>query len=547
MNRLRTICANLFWFALCLPAYFRFRGSLQNVQQCQTKKMLQLMRANEGTEYGRRHGFAHIREWTDFIALPITDYESYRSAIERIEGGEDHILTTDAVKILQPTSGTSTAPKLIPFTQSSAKEFQSAVDAWVADLFMQRPRMLLGRQYWSISPTTPPKASHDAAVLIGFLDDAEYFGKQRRRILQGVMAVPAVIRRITDMETNMYVTLLFLLRTRDLTLISVWHPSYLTILLNTMVTTWSRLLEDLEHGGIAAGTHLEPSLREHLNTQLLPAPDRAAELRLITPASKNLCNDVWPDLQVISCWCDGNVRTEVDELRERFPDVLIQGKGLLATEGVISIPMGSPQQHVCAITSHVLEFQDGAGIVHPAWGVKRGIKYQVILTTGAGLYRYQLRDQVEVTGFYGGNPCLRFIGRSGVVSDCVGEKLHLEHVETILADIAEQYFHEPRFAMLVPSAEGRLRRYNLLVEDASDPLNLCDVASVLETKLSANYYYAHARELGQLQKAAVTLIQRGARTRFRSKMIQGGALAGTVKFPALCTEAGVERCLIGAS
>lgn len=505
------------------------------------------MHANKETEYGRRYCFESIHRWSDFVSLPITNYEDYRSAIDATMRGKEHILTNDPVKILQPTSGTSSSPKFIPYTQSSAKEFQSALDAWIADIFMQRPRIFLGSQYWLISPSTPPKVSPNGTIPIGFLDDVAYFGKHRRWILESVMAVPSVIRRIPDIETNMYVTLLFLLRARDLTLISVWHPSYLTILLNTLVNAWPRLLTDLENGGVDSISHIAPSVRKDLNSQLKPAPARAAELKLLKPPANNLFKELWPDLQVVSCWCEGSVQAEIDELRKCFPAVLIQAKGLLATEGVVSIPMGQSQQHVCAITSHVLELQDNDGSIHPMWDLKRGHEYQVILTTGAGLYRYQLKDRVEVTGFYRGAPCLRFLGRTGVLSDCVGEKLHLEHVEAILADIARQYFRQPRFAMLIPSVEGKHRRYNLLIEDTSEALDLYAIGSFLETKLSCNYYYAHARELGQLQKVTVTLIQPGAQNRFRNRMIQEGAIAGTVKFPALCTVPNVERCLTGTS
>jgi len=548
VNRLWTICANGLWFLACMPGYLRFRFSVRHVRRCQTKKMLGLLRANRETEYGSRHHFGEIGRWADFQALPVTDFADYRGAVERIMGGAKGVLTADEVRILQPTSGSTSAPKLIPHTVYSAQEFQSALDAWIADLFLQRPQLFLGSQYWSISPATEPKASGESRVPVGFLDDAEYFGKRRRWIMDGIMAVPAGVRHIADIRVNQYVTLLFLLRARDLRLISVWHPSFLTLLMGILRAEWPRLLDDLEQGGIDASMAVPAQVRRELERQLNPVPKRAAELCGIDLESKVLGCKIWPDLEVISCWREGNMELEIAELTTLFPDVLIQGKGLLATEGVVSIPMGPAQQQICAVTSHVVEFMDDSGVVFPVWSVKSGESYRVILTTAGGLYRYQLNDRVKVTGFDHQAPCLRFLGRAGVVSDSVGEKLHLEHVEELLGEIIREYLQEPRFVMLVPSGTGQTRGYNLLLEPSDGVLpDVLSMVKALDFGLCRNYHYAHARELGQLKPANVTMVRPDARNRYLNFMTTQGALAGTVKFPALCTAAGIESQLIGNS
>ncbi len=541
VNRLRTICNNMLCFATCIPAYARFHLATRNVRRCQTRRLRILLRANRKTEYGRAHNFTGITQWDDFRNLPLTSEKDYHDALARIITGNTSVLTKDPVRILQPTSGTSSAPKLIPHTASSAREFQLALAPWIVDLFLQRPQLFLGSQYWSISPATELKDFQDSRIPVGFLDDSEYFGKPRRWLMDGMMAVPSIVRHIPDIAANQYVTLQFLLRARDLRLISVWHPSFLTVLLKHMHDSWGQLLADLEMGGIDSTTHMPANIREELEGQLPPAPVRANELKSIRS-----CRDIWPDLQIISCWAEGNVAAETDKLKRLFPKVLIQPKGLLATEGVVSIPVGPTQQHVCAITSHVLEFQDDKGSVHPAWDVTEGQSYRVILTTGGGLYRYQLTDRVQVTGFYRNTPCIRFLGRAGVVSDHVGEKLSIEHVEDIISNITSRYLHEPRFAMLVLSAGDNAARYNLLLEASScRDHDLRTIAVFLETGLRNNYHYLHARELGQLDEAAVTLIAPNAQDRFRDFMIKNGALAGTVKYPALCTTVGVEKHLIG--
>ena len=44
-------------------------------------------------------------------------------------------------------------------------------------------------------------------------------------------------------------------------------------------------------------------------------------------------------------------------------------------------------------------------------------QYEVVLTTSGGLYRYKLRDIIEVMGFDEGVPLFRFVGKAGYISD----------------------------------------------------------------------------------------------------------------------------------
>src|SRR5581483_2585239 len=100
------------------------------------------------------------------------------------------------------------------------------------DLYRRRPAVAAGRAYWSVTPALP--ADDDSAVPVGFDDDAAYLGGARRRLVAAVLAAPSEVRLIADAEAFRYVTLLCLLRQPELRLISVWHPSYLSLLLDAL-------------------------------------------------------------------------------------------------------------------------------------------------------------------------------------------------------------------------------------------------------------------------------------------------------------------------
>ena len=57
-----------------------------NPMRSQEEFVMRLMRENAKTEYGRKHGFKHIRNISDFkLALPLTSYEDYTYVPEFIQ------------------------------------------------------------------------------------------------------------------------------------------------------------------------------------------------------------------------------------------------------------------------------------------------------------------------------------------------------------------------------------------------------------------------------------------------------------------------------
>jgi hypothetical protein len=266
-----------------------------------------------------------------------------------------------------------------------------------------------------VSPA-PPDAREESAVPIGFDNDSAYLGGVRQRLVESALAVPSALRLVREVENSRYITLLCLLRQRGLRLISVWHPSFLTLLLDALPKHWDELVQDVDRGGCSRAAGLPAEVRRSLAKK--PQPRRAAELRRASPTSPET---LWPHLRVVSCWADAQAALSARDLQTRLPGVVIPSKGLLATEAFVSIPFRG--LHPVAIRSHFYEFTDEHGAVKLAHELRPGAIYRVIVTTGGGLWRYRLGDLVEVDGFVGRTPSLRFLGRGGNVSDLCGEKL----------------------------------------------------------------------------------------------------------------------------
>ena len=118
----------------------------------------------------------------------------------------------------------------------------------------------------------------------------------------------------------------------DLRLISVWHPSFLDRLLDTISEQIPRLVTDIENGTLSPpGCSSSANACALLHRSLRADRKRGAFLRRCAPDD---IRAIWPDLALVSCWADGPSRAPAQYLAERLGGVALQRKGLLATEGV---------------------------------------------------------------------------------------------------------------------------------------------------------------------------------------------------------------------
>ncbi|MCU0494259.1 MAG: GH3 auxin-responsive promoter family protein, partial [Chloroflexaceae bacterium] len=241
--------ANTLWYLACLPEARAFQRATRHVAATQRELLLDMVRRNAASAFGWSHGFARMRSVADFqAAVPLRDYDDYAPWIERIGAGEPGVLTAEPVTLLEPTGGSSGGRKLIPYTASLHTQFQRGIAPWIADLFAQKLALRAGAAYWSVSPVAHVGEQTAGGIPVGFNDDGEYLGSLTRRLSRAVLAVPGAVRLISDMAAFRYVTLLFLLRRADLALVSVWNPTFLSLLLSQLDAWWPRLASDIAEG-----------------------------------------------------------------------------------------------------------------------------------------------------------------------------------------------------------------------------------------------------------------------------------------------------------
>lgn len=491
----------------------QLQHSLQDPQQAQMARWSRLLQANQGSAYGKAHGFAAIRSIKDYQSrVPLVDYDALSPWIERIAAGEQGVLTQAPVRMLEPSGGSTSTNKFIPYTDDLLADFARATNPWMYDVFSHTQGLKGTQSYWSISLAKQGARSTAGGVPIGFDDDTQYFGPLMRWALNKMMAVPNAVAKAPDMDSWRQQTARYLLKAENLGLISVWSPTFISLLMSYISQNLDALLADL------------PVARAKRIKQGLDREDQ-------------FCGEaIWPRLKLISCWKDSIASHFLPELQQWFVRTPLQGKGLLATEGVVSAPLLPEDGSGCplAITSHFLEFID---LDHPdrvpclAHELRVGGAYSPILSTGGGLFRYHLKDVVQCVGMAGRTPRIRFAGKLDRVSDLCGEKIHANQVEQALALVREKLAVEIRFALLAP-VHGSPPHYRLFLESNAESSQREQVVHLVEDFLATGHHYRTCRRLGQLGAIQVQPVTHAWQT-FQRTLTAAGQRAGDIKPTAL--------------
>jgi hypothetical protein len=244
------LISNSLWFLSSLGDAWAYRQAAQRIASYQESLLMQMLRANQATRFGREFCFSQIRSVADFQRLvPLSDYDVYAPYIDATAGGEKHVLTAEPVTLFEPTSGSTAASKLIPYTIMLKRQFNRAIGAWIVDLFRHYPSLMRGQAYWSVSPVMERDKTTKSGIPIAFEDDTAYLGNAGS-LISSIMAVPSFVKLISDMNSFRYMSLLFLLRSESLSLISVWNPSFFSILLEGLAQWGESLLRDIHEASI---------------------------------------------------------------------------------------------------------------------------------------------------------------------------------------------------------------------------------------------------------------------------------------------------------
>lgn len=536
------------------PGLRAFRGALNQPELAQAEALRGLLAWAAPTAYGRAHGFERLARlqapgqlWRAYrSSVPLQGHEDLAPWLERMWAGEPGVLVPGQPLAWEATSGSTSGRKLLPITTRYRAELQRATGPWLASLYGGPWGLAGGLGYWSISPAARLAERSPGGIPVGLEDDTAYFSTAERWVVQRLVLQPPGLRGLTSLAAHRHVSLVHLLSQGEaLRLISVWHPSFLSLLLEAATASGEDLARALREGRIQ---HPELSASEATaaSAGLRPDPRRAmawlgAWERARASGRQVQAQEAFPGLRLLSAWADGPAAGPAAALQAEAPGVAFQPKGLLATEGVLTLPWGEGPGGVAAIRSHALELlPEGGGEPLGLHEAPLGLRATLAMSTGGGLFRRRLEDLVEVVGHEGRTPRLRFLGKADLVSDLVGEKLGAPFVEACWAEaLASCGLPASSWCLLAPQA-GPPARYEALVGPpfAGDRAQGHALLAALEAALSANPHWGYARRLGQLGPLALRQVGPEAEAKRLAWWQAQGRLLGGVKPSRLAKEAG---------
>lgn len=457
----------------CYPSWWRFYKAIRDPEKAQMALALKIHTLTRKTQYGAPYADKKVHDLKSFQGTyPLTRYEQIEPLIKNQRGDDHGQICPGKVIGFEPTSGSQGDKKLIPYNRALLKSFTVLFKIWAYDWLKNGPCLRYGKIWFSISFADQDEAS-------GLKDDSHYLLSCLRPLLRPFLAVDLRLRFVADPREYFLILSCFLIRCRQLEVMSLWNPSFLLEVLSYMAKNRLDILSVLKQGSYYC---------QGMTFQLKISRDQLARFEAGCG-----WDELWPNLKIISVWDNAHAGMGALKIRQLFPGTKVQGKGLLATEAPLSLPLLGVRGHIPLFHEVLFEFRNRERILG-LLEVEKDQVYELIISQKGGLIRYELGDQVKVVGFYGHIPLLEFVGRVGDIVDLVGEKLSLKSVQGALEGLGYKGDY-----LLLPFFTPR-PHYLLLVSE-----DLCP--EEIEVQLQGVYHYQLARRLAQLDPVRVLKVK----------------------------------------
>ncbi len=530
----------------------------------QEARLQRILAAHADTEIGRKYGFGSIKNLDEFRAkVPFTTWDAMAPLVDRMLAGEENVLVGEKPFFYATTSGTTGRRKLIPVTSSFVEECRVANKLLYRATLAAMPQLLHGKRLSLRSPRTEKLAEGIEAGSItvalggGFEDEEGLFD-----------AVPVDVFFVDDFPTRYFLALRFALQ-HEVTVCSAVNPSTLLLFARTLEDRGEELALAMENGVLGIADSAIPDADRRARLQARCVPDEAAAKRIRESMQKNggkaRMREVFPELAGLVCWKGGSAPWYVEKLRTSYGDLPVLDYGYCASEGCFGAPISTQgAASVLVPHGHVVELvpEDDMDAVRSGDQkrtllmdeVEVGKRYFVIVTTGAGLYRYEMNDVIEVVGKMGKAPLVVFRQKGGAMASLTGEKVGEAHVVNAMARPALASFTDGIAGFvaspLLPEGEGTAR-WLLALDPGEAPFDdatLVDVATAFDDALRAeNEEYDAKRKSLRLAVAVACVLPKNAVVEHRARRVAAGAPDAHVKVPhvsadgRLLLDLGIDR------
>jgi len=350
------------------------------------------------TEWGKKYEYNSVQSVKTFTErVPISTYEDLKPTIDRLRAGEQNLLWPEEVKWFAKSSGTTAGKsKFIPVTESA-----------LTDCHYKGGKDMLS-MYFKLYPESELFTGKGLAMggsgTIKEVSNASYYEGDLSAIIMNNLPFWAQFVRTPSLPI-------------------------------ALMDEWESKLELMAESTI-----------DHDVTNLSGVPSWMLVLlkKILVKSGKKSIDEVWPNLEV---FFHGGVNFE--PYRELYKQMIRSDKMTYfntysASEGFFGIQNSKENDDLLLMLDYGIYYEfvpyDDLDKKNPATiqlhEVEVGKNYAMIITTNAGLWRYQIGDTVTFTST---DPyTIRITGRTMNFINVVGEELIIDNAEKALAIACEK-------------------------------------------------------------------------------------------------------------
>ena len=505
--------------------------------------LMQLLRDNSNTEYGRKYGFADIHSIREFQEkVPFTTYDDYAPYIERMVGNDEKNLIT-AYPVIQyaETSGSVGVQKQIPLTDRAMEVYQAysgirmfaLADRYYRETLHKPLPVGRGLNVMEVESATmadgTPKGSVSGSAIRKFKKVMPYF-----------LTSPIPVIFPTGGMNMQYMKIRFALEDRDMSYMVSSFMTNISDMLNFMKSNWKMIVDDIENGTVnpdmIKGEEAIAAIRPYLKKR----PERAAELRKVfeegfdTPIVPRL----WPKLSYVSAIGTGGFAVYAEKVIQFIGNIPVDYSVYAASEGIFAAAsaMNDPKYDLLT-DSCFFEFLPTDGTADEAYPLtldqlEAGREYEIIITNLSGFYRYRIKDVIRVLGYHNTTPQITFAYRISQMVNLSAEKTTEEHLASAVSEFSKAVgCHIDDYCLYIDYHVDPARYVLLAEPNQALPVGeLPTYAQIFEEELGkANVEYAISRSAGNIAPAVVLLQQQQTHAFWREYKIYKGASRNQVK------------------
>jgi len=458
----------------------------------------EILKKNQGTDYGLRYRFSALRTAEGYQArVPLSHYDTYAPLVElQTKIGESGIFAADPIVCYLLSSGSMGMPRLIPATK---KHLLPYMDAFL--------KAVQGRTTFLLMESLPMRERYNDRAVLNSLSGIvlSSFLRRERDTMQGGKArftSPELLLCPPEAMDTLYLRLLFALKEREVEQIVAPFTWGIAEALSFLEGHWEDLCNDIEKGQITFVLDVPESFLRQIGGLLDPDRERAEELRRVfrNGFESPVAPHIWPKLQRIIAFGTGSFRIYTERMKRYTGDIPHSNGFAALPEALLGKALEGTEDYELIPGLNFYEFLPFPGKEGDTplllSQVKEGRDYEVIVTNPAGLYRYCTGEVIRVKECKNGRMVFSCLGRKGDMMDIGETVLWEQEIYDAIAEVSGGYrMPLADFAYFMEEEAGE-RCLHFLLEPVDEQRETGMAASLDEALCRISSSYAAARKRG---------------------------------------------------